>query len=90
MQEHALFSFLPTQRCKIPLNGWEQEDLQAGPPLCVCKFIFLNSSLTKDRAIKDPTSTSVGKNGPEKGRRNTAAFTNNPEGESLCEMRLQL
>lgn len=23
MQEDALFSFPPTQRCKIPLNGWE-------------------------------------------------------------------
>lgn len=80
MQEDTLFSFSPTQRCKILLNGWEQEDLRAGPPLCVCEFIFLNSSLTKDRAIKDPTSMSVGKNCPEKGRRNTVAFTNNPKG----------
>ena len=78
--QDTLFSPPHTQSSKILLNHWEQEDLCAGPPLFVCEFIFPNSSLTKDRAIKESTSTSVGKNCPEKGRRNTVAFPNNSKG----------
>lgn len=76
-REDTLFSPPHTKSCKILLNHWEQEDLCAGPPLFVCEFIFPNSSLTKDRAIKESSSTSVGKNCPEKGQSNTVAFPNN-------------